>query len=362
MSQRWGRRSFLAAMALAPMAARAAPSRGLQAIAGRGDMLFGAAVQARQILTDRPFCDRIIRECGSITPEIELKWDFIESERGVYQLAAADQIARFAQRHGKALHGHALLWHKSIAPWAVQQMAARPDWGIVRQFMARLIPRYAGLAQSWDVVNEPLGPGDRADGLRASPFLAAFGPDYIRRAFDEARHLAPDAVLFLNEYGLIYDRPDSRLKRDALFRLLDELSKNDTPVNGIGIEGHLELAYMADFRERQFADFLNELGQRGLQIRISELDVAEAETALPVRERDERVAAAAGRFLDVAIENRAVGSISCWGLSDRYSWLPPQTEQSGLNRGLPLDGGLRNKAFYDVLQRAFRRRAAMVQG
>lgn len=325
-------------------------------------MLFGAAVQARQILTDPSFRNRIITECGSITPEIEFKWDFVESERGVYQLAAADQIARFAERHGKALHGHALLWHKGIAPWAVQHMAERPDWSIVRQFMAKMILRYARLAHSWDVVNEPLEPGARADGLRASPFLTAFGPDYIRRALEEARQLAPRAMLFLNEYGLIYDRPDSRQKRDALFRLLDELAKKDTPINGIGIEGHLELAYMPDFRETQFADFLNELGKRGLQIRISELDVAEAETALPVRERDERVAAAAGRFLDVAIENRAVGSITCWGLSDRYSWLPPQTEQSGLNRGLPLDGSLRRKAFYDVLQRVFRRRAGMVQG
>ncbi|MGE4429452.1 MAG: endo-1,4-beta-xylanase [Sphingobium sp.] len=349
-------------MALAPMAARAAPARGLQALAGRGGMLFGAAVQARQILTDIPFRNRIIRECGSISPEIALKWDLVESERGVYQLTAADQIARFAERHGKALHGHALLWHKGIPPWAVQQMADKPDWAIVQQFMAQVIPRYAGLARTWDVVNEPLEPGGRADGLRASPFLTAFGPDYIRRALDEARNLAPQAALFLNEYGLIYDRPDSRQKRDALFRLLDELARTNTPLHGIGIEGHLELAYMADYRETQFADFLNELGKRGLQIRISELDVAEADTALPVRERDERVAAAAGRFLDVAIENRAVGSISCWGLSDRYSWLPPQTEQSGLNRGLPLDGDLRNKAFYDVLQRVFRRRAGMMQG
>lgn len=357
-----GRRAFLIALGMAPMAARAAlPAPGLQDIGGRANMLFGAAVQARQILTDPGFRAHVLHECGSITPEIELKWDFIDPEPGANQFTPADQLARFAARNGKRLHGHALLWHKSIPPWAVQQMADRPDWGAVSGFMASVIPRYAGVADGWDVVNEPLEPNGRPDGLRASPFLAAFGPDYIRRAFDEARRLAPRARLFLNEYGLDYDRPDCQRKREALLRLLDELGRTGAPIDGIGLQLHLELARMAEFDERIFAAFLNELGARGLQIRISELDVAEAETAIPVEERDRRCAEAVRRVLDVAIANRAVGSITCWGLSDRYSWLPPPSEQSGLNRGLPLDSDLKRKEIYLAIRDAFRQREALLR-
>jgi len=352
-----GRRAFLVALGLAPMAARAVPSaRGLQDIGGRAKMLFGAAVQARQILTDAAFRAQVIRECGSITPEIELKWDFIDPEPGANFFTPADQLARFAARQGKRLHGHALLWHKGIPPWAVQQMAEQPDWDVVRRFMASVIPRYTGVADGWDVVNEPLDPNGRPDGLRASPFLTAFGPDYIRRAFEEARALAPQAALFLNEYGLIYDRPDSQRKREGLFRLLDDLARAGAPLDGIGLQLHLELARMAEFNEGIFADLLNRIGARGLQIRISELDVAEADTALPVEERDRRCGDAVRRVLDVAIANRAVGGITCWGLSDRYSWLPPPSEQSGLNRGLPLDSDLKRKALYFAIRDAFRQR------
>ncbi len=353
-----GRRAFLAGIGLAPMGARAEPEAGLQGVAGRADMLFGAAVQARQILTDPAFRQQLVRECGSLTPEIELKWDAIDPEPGAGQFTPADQIARFALLHGKRIHGHALLWHKSIPPWAVQQMARQPDWQAVRGFLASVIPRYAQVADGWDVVNEPLEPGERSDGLRASPFLTAFGPDYIRRAFEEAGELAPGATLFLNDYGLIDDWPYSRQKRDALLRLLDVLARASAPVGGVGLQLHLELARMQWFKERVFADFLNELGARGLRVRISELDVTEGDTALPVAERDRRCAEAAKRVLDVAIANRAVGSITCWGLSDRYSWLLPQNERSGANRGLPLDSDMQKKPFYLVLREIFHQRSA----
>jgi endo-1,4-beta-xylanase len=104
------------------------------------------------------------------------------------------------------------------------------------------------------------------------------------------------------------------------------------------------------------AEFLNELGGLGLQVRISELDVKEADTALPAAERDRRVADAVQRYLDVALDNRAVGSVTCWGLSDRYSWLSAPGGGAGLNRGLPLDSNLKQKAMYRAISEAYARR------
>lgn len=358
------RRSVLAAAAALPLIAAApagavpdrASGAGMRERAGRAGMQYGAAVRASTLTTDADFRAAILRECSLITPEIELKWAYLEPERGHLDFADADRLASFAAAGNKAMHGHALLWHKSIAPWAADALSGQPDWTIVHRFLASVIPRYGEVIRTWDVVNEPMDMGHRMDGLRPSPYLQAFGPDYIRRALEDARLFAPKATLFLNEFGLDYDLPWERDKRYLFLKLLEGLKKAGAPIGGVGLQAHLDLAHQPAFREAVLADFLNELGGLGLQIRISELDVREADTGLPLAERDARVADAVRRYLDVALDNRAVGSITCWGLSDRYSWLDAPGDASARNRGLPLDTTLRPKSMYRAISEAYARR------
>jgi endo-1,4-beta-xylanase len=353
-----GRRALLGALAAVPLLGAGAAG-GLQDVAGRAGMLFGAAVRANQLFADADFRAAVTRECGSITPEIELKWAYVEPAQGQLGFTDADRLAAFAGATGKAMHGHALLWDQSIPDWARQALADQPDWALVKRFLSSTIPRFGAVAHSWDVVNEPMDMGHRMDGLRVSPFLRAFGPDYIRRALEDAHLFAPHALLCINEYGLDYDLPDERDKRYLFLKLLEGLKKAGAPIGGVGLQAHLHLDRQPYFREQALADFLNELGGLGLQIRISEMDVQEADGTLPMAERDRRIAEAARRYLDVAADNRAVGSIGCWGLSDRYSWLtaPMGGTAVGLNRGLPLDSDLRPKPMRAAIAGAFARRA-----
>ena len=351
-----GRRAVLAGVAGLPLLA-AASAGGMQDRAGRAGMLFGAAATAAHLGSDAAFRAAITRECGSITPEIELKWAYLEPAQGHLDFADADRLASFAASTGKTMHGHALLWHKSIAPWAADALSGQPDWAIVRRFLSSVIPRYGNVTRTWDVVNEPMDMGHRMDGLRPSPYLLAFGPDYIRRALEDARLFAPKVALFVNEFGLDYDLPWERDKRYLFLKLLERLKTAGAPIDGVGLQAHLDLSHQSAFSEKVLADFLNALGGLGLQIRISELDVKEADIALSVAERDRRVADAVQRYLDVALDNRAVGSVTCWGLSDRYSWLAPPGGKAGLNRGLPLDGDLRPKAMYHAVSGAYARRS-----
>lgn len=332
-----------------------ASSRALAAIQGGPRVAFGIAAQTRQLLTDPGFRDAVVRECDILTPELEMKWGFVEENQGSANLAPADQMSNFARRFGKRMHGHALIWHKSTPDWAASQMMTNPDWRIIDAFIQRIVPRYAGVVESWDVVNEPFADNGRPDGLRVSPFLTAFGPDYIRRAFERARSLAPTAKLYLNDYGFLYDDSESEARRTAALRLLEALKKHSVPVDGLGIQGHVDLERTGTFRQETFARFLKSVADMGCAIRISEFDVREHETAIPVEQRDALVADATAAVLDVAADCPALVSVTCWGLSDRYSWLPLPSETAGLNRGLPLDSDLRQKPMYRALMKALRR-------
>ncbi len=336
----------------------------LAAAAARSGRWFGAAVRNEQLSANIPFRDALLRECSSFTPETEMKWAVLEPQRGVLNFTALDSLAATAAVHGKTVHGHALLWHKSIPGWAEDAFRDDRDWSLVSKLFASVIPRYGAMTRRWDVVNEPIAIGDRKDGLRPGSLLAAFGPSYIHRALDEARAFAPRAMLAINEYGLDYAMAEEQARRDALLRLVEGLRAKGAPLNLVGIQAHLDLT-KGPFDERVFADFLDRLAATGVRIAITELDVKEADYIAPVVERDRLVADLAGRYLGVALANQAVLGVTTWGLSDAASWLevtPTDLARfpgawatgpgPGLNRGLPLDTEMRPKPLYNAIRQA----------
>lgn len=347
------RRALLAAIALCPLllTANRLP---LAKEARRVGMLFGCAVRADQIFADKDFQALILAECGEISPELELKWAYLEPAQGQFNFSGADALADFAGRHNLALHGHTLLWDQSIPAWAKQALARDRDWNIIAHYFAAIIPRYRTMISTWDVVNEPIDVIAGREGLRVSPFLESFGADYVARAMKEARKHVPSAKLFINEYGLIYNIPEAQEKRAALLRLIDSVQAAGAPLDGIGVQAHLELEYQSAFDADAFTNFLNDLGARGLEVRISELDVKESHTDLAAEERDQRAADAVSQVLKVAVANRAVGTITTWGLSDRYSWLPEAKGGAGYNRGLPFNTDLQEKPLYHAIKDAMR--------
>lgn len=322
---------------------------------------FGAAVRAEQIFGDAAFAAIVTQNCAFITPEIELNWNKVEPREGELDFYQADQIADFASLHGKRMGGHILLWHLGIPDWAVPGLAAPNGWNLVRRYIASVMPRYSAVTDYWEVVNEPLLMGYRMDGLRPTPYLSAFGPTYIDRAFREARLFAPHARLSINEFGLEYTYRDEHDRRYHFLRLLERLKKANVPIDGVGLQSHLDLRKNAAFDPAVVADFLHEIAGMGLEIRVTELDVKEYDYGASREVRDMAVADAARRYLDVVMACPAVTQICCWGLSDRFSWLTvtpedlarghwPDGQGPGFNRGLPFDSDMLPKPFWHILQ------------
>ena len=97
---------------------------------------------AGQATPDADFRATVDEEVDLITPEIELKWAYVERSESNLDFADADRLARFAADHAMKMHGHTLLWHDSIPPWAATRLAENADWGIVRRYLSLTIPRY----------------------------------------------------------------------------------------------------------------------------------------------------------------------------------------------------------------------------
>lgn len=334
----------------------------------RNNLYFGSAVRIEEVERNQDFRNLLLRECDYFTPEVALKWAAVERSPGSFNFTSMDALANFALANKKRLCGHTLVWHKSVPQWAPSLLLEKDGWKYMQRYFQAALARYGHAIAEWDVINEPIETGYRMDGLRNSLFLEAFGADYIVRALWEARQLAPQAKLMINEFGLEYDSQVERDRRYHFLKLLERLKRAGVPLDGVGLQAHLDLSkgtLSADVLGR----FLKEIADLGLFIVISELDVKEREYILPVEQRDDRVADETKRYLDIALGQPAVRGLVTWGLSDRHSWLQVTQEDlarypnawkdgstPGLNRGLPFDYSLRPKPMYRAIAESARRR------
>ena len=354
-----------AAVAAPPLGATVLQSSTtLQAAAARNGRFFGSAVQIAQIDTEKDLRETVLRECLMLVPEFEMNWNQLEGERGRLNFDGIDRLAAFAQGNGKKVRGHTLLWHLGTPQWVIDELRTQQDWNIVARYFGSVIPRYGDVISQWEVVNEPMDPGYRADGLRGNAFLNAFGPDYIQRALEQARVFAPHGQLLINEFGLEYDLPDERSRRYLLLKLLERLKQAKAPIDALGVQAHLDLR-KGHISASSIAKFFQAVADLGLPIYVTELDVKEADYVASPEERDRLVADEVRRYLDVALRQRRVNGVTTWGLSDRHSWLLVTPDDyarfagawtkgsgPGFNRGLPFDSSMRPKPMYYALRDA----------
>lgn len=343
------------------MASAAAPTI-LRRDAGRH---YGAAVRIEELEAEPALKAAVLRDCSQVTPEIHMMWKSLEPHSGVYDYSGADALLAFAEEHSLSLHGHSLLWGLGTPDWAQARIARERDWSFVSNHISRTVERYGERVGAWSVINEAIDTETGRGGLRQTAFLQAFGPDYIEQALRAAHAAGPHAKLTLNDYSFDYENETEQARRRAFLHLIKELRRRRVPLHGVGLQAHLDLS-KGPVRAEPLRAFFRSLADLDLEIAVTELDVQEHDFDAPFEQRDERVAAEAERYLQVAMSEAAVTGVTTWGLTDRHSWLEGPDKQSQWgeavasspsrrNRGLPYDVNLQPKPLHRAVQRALAR-------
>ena len=360
------RRSFLQKLALGAGSVVWIPhafSRGqlppsLKEVAGRRGIFYGATDEAAFVSAPPEFRSLFARHCTLLAPN--LSWATVERAPGQFRFQRQQYALDFAREHHLRLTGAHLLWHERTPAW----FAAAPDREHARQLVVDHInfmcKKFAGQIWSWNVVNEALNPKEgRPDGLRKSPLLDQLGTDFFDIGFHTARQADPEAILVYNDYDMEYDSPESEARRRALVQLLDSFLTRKIPIDAVGLQTHIKLARFR-FSPPIYRQFLKEVADRGVRILITELDVLDVGAPSDIRERDQAVADAYQRVLEVALDEKAVAAVITWGISDRYTWLNPGFSRSfaradGLpGRPLPFDDQFQPKPAYWAMVKALK--------
>ena len=95
----------------------------------------------------------------------------------------------------------------------------------------------------------------------------------------------------------------------------------------------------------------------GYRIKLTELDVRDIRYSKSSPLRAAKCADEAGRFLDIALDEKAVDTVLTWGLSTKYSWLDydswARRKDGAETTGVPFNADLKPTPMYWRMVRSF---------
>jgi endo-1,4-beta-xylanase len=324
----------------------------LRSHAHKSGIRFGCAGAAPSVQRDGIMLEKIATEANIFIPEGCLKWEFTEPRPGEFYFEETDSLADFARRHDMLMQGHTLVWYAAIPPWVTALGSARDARRALERHIEKVVSHYRGKVWAWDVVNEPIEPKDDLDhSYRNSIWQRLLGIDHVDLAFRLARGADALTPLSINEYGFEYADATSRRRREAMLALLRLLRERNTPVDCLGLQSHLDAH--KTFDRAGLTAFLREVVGLGYRLMITELDVNDVEIPGNEAERDAVVDRHVATYLDIVFSVVRPLSVSTWGLSDRYTWLPMYYKRSDGKplRPLPLDRDYNRKRMWSTLAR-----------
>jgi endo-1,4-beta-xylanase len=254
--------------------------------------------------------------------------------QGVFDFSGPDLVADFAVGNGAKIRVHNLVWYLNIPSWlssgsfTPDQMSAILKEN-VQTVVKHYMEKYPGSVLAIDVVNEPIcddGQAGCTDGLRNMPWSVIHKPgstdpsDYIALAFQWARDVAPDAKLYINEYGIEYASP----KADRLYALVKKLNDQDVPIDGIGFQSHVFVNW--NHSSDELVSVMNRFAALGLTSEVTENDVfippqKDSIVSTPATSDElQRQANVYSQFLNACIQAQKCDAYVVFGAWDPVSW------------------------------------------
>jgi len=341
--------------AVAPADPPALASGSLRDLAAAIGLRVGSAIIPQDINTPA-WAAVAASQFSVVTPGNEMKWGVVEpTTPGVFDWSGADNLMAFAKANHQLVRGHTLCWHNQLPNWLTSGVSAGTISksqlsSLLQQHIYTEVGRYRGRIWQWDVCNEFLTDSNPS-GLNPNDFwIANLGTGVIADAFRWARQADPHALLFYNDYN-IGGEDGSNAKADAAFALAQQLLDDHVPIDGIGIQGHLDTQY--GWSPARLQQDIERYASLGLKVAITEADVRTFVDGPTTQVPTDNLAQFAQPFefsemLKAGLAVPEFISFTVWGFTDADSWVPGFFTGEGY--ATIYDVNLNPKAAYSALQ------------
>jgi len=338
----------------------------LRKLAG-GKPLIGTAVATHFEKNYTPAEINILAtQFDSVTPENCMKWQQMCPEEGTYRFEDIDHLIAFATKNQQSVVGHTLLFNRDgdYPKWLFRDGNKEADaklvWKRIADHATKLMTRYAGKIDSWDVLNEFIEVPN--PGYRVTDLTRVLGADFPERLFKLAADLDPKAKMTYNDFSV--EKPD-RLK--AILAFVRKLRDKGCKIDVIGSQSHLEIGEKAG---ANLDNMIKQFAAEGFRCALTELavDVIPRNLYWNPKTRDdtakidpyvngcppqilEKQANTYREAMGAVMANiKHVDRVSFWGFTDARSWLN-NWPWKRVNHGLLFDRNSKPKpAFHAIAE------------
>jgi len=248
----------------------------------------------------------ILKYFNAITIENELKW--VQWYNPINRELVSRTI-KWAKENVIPIRGHCIVWPGwQYLPSDLMTIRNDPPQLSRRiiDHISNIVSHYRREIFEWDVINEPISNHDLTDILGKAALI-----DWMKQA-----HKAnPDAILVVNDFGILASRKHSEEKRKEYFALIQYLISNDAPLHTIGMQGHFKFEDGSDLTQpTKIYEILERFATLGKQIMVTEFDVN-----LPDEQKQAEYML---DFMIVVFSHPSVRGIILWGFWEGRSWRP----------------------------------------
>ena len=258
---------LLASAAFAQKGNKAEVLPSLQSTLGK-HFLIGVAVDTRLPAGQAPAAEAIVKEqFNQVVAENCMKGEENHPEVNRFDFTDGDKLVDWAERNGKTVIGHCLVWHSQPPKWMFtdangKTVSREVLIGRMYNHIMTVVTHYKGKIKGWDVVNEAF----EDDGsYRKSPYYNIIGPEFIELAFQFAHEADPNVELYYNDYST--SKPG---KREAICKLVRSLKSKGLRIDAVGMQSHNGYNY-PDYAE--YEKSIEAFAAEGVKVMMTELDV-----------------------------------------------------------------------------------------
>ena len=277
--------------------------------------------------TSLPETDAVGFQFNMLVAENEMKPEAFGGQNGNFYFTTADKLVNFATRKKMVMRGHCLVWNQQSPTWISSDGGKTNDqnWtrqqalDIMKSHITNVMQHFKGKVREWDVVNECLDDNQSAVRTNSDAYelkkncvwQQAIGDDYVDSAFVYAHQADPDAILYLNDYGVEFQ---GKAKSAAFYNLATTMKKKGIPIDGVGLQCHFSID---DVDSVKFDNTIKRFEEAGLKCIITELDMGIPDTS----EKNLQEQARLYRVItDIMLNHDNCPSMVIWGLKDNNSW------------------------------------------
>lgn len=270
--------------------------------------------------------ESILKNFNLVVAENEMKWESIQPSEGVFVFSNADKLIAKAGDLDMQVRGHTLIWHSQTPSWAFAGSYEDAEARMLAH-VTKVVTKYKDNISEWDVANEVLSDGDANELFRQdSGWYRACGSnddkfvEFLAKAYKKVHEIAPDAILFYNDYNLNFPT-----KRAKAVKLVQKLLAAGAPINAVGMQAHYDIhgLKMTDVENSIIA-----FKDAGMKVSLTELDLSvypgdysgAPYTELSA-ELDAKQADVYGELFALCRKHKdTVLGVTTWGVADDATW------------------------------------------